>query len=89
MERLRNEIIVHATYVDPGKGVGVTGAFTQPMAIIPIGRLDAGDYEARLKVTMAEDYVNEIKVTEPEKQLNVFNFEVKKVLLPSGENIVD
>jgi hypothetical protein len=29
----------------------VTLAFTQPTAIIPIGKLSRGSYEARLKVT--------------------------------------
>ncbi|MDP2845073.1 MAG: hypothetical protein Q8N79_03230, partial [Candidatus Methanoperedens sp.] len=61
-----------------GEGILVTAAFTQPVAIIPLGKLAAGDYKARLKVTKvkADAYGTKIirKVIEPEKELSVFNF---------------
>lgn len=52
-------------------------AFTQPAAIIPIGKLAAGDYEAKLRVTRA--VVEDIgrKVNETDMELSVFSFKVK------------
>lgn len=81
VERQENAFTVYATYLDPGK-IGVTAAVTQPVAIIPIGKLAAGDYEARLKVTrvIVEDI--ERKVIETEKELGIFNIKVK----PPEEN---
>lgn len=79
VERQGNAFTVYATYSDPGKGIGVTMAVTQPVAIIPIGKLAAGDYKARLKVTrvIVEDVG--IKVIEAEKELSVFNFRVQQI----------
>jgi hypothetical protein len=51
VEKAGNTFVVYATYTDPGKGMMVTQAFTQPTAIIPIGKLPKGNYEAKLKVT--------------------------------------
>ncbi len=51
VEKVGNSFVVHATYTDPGKGMMVTEAFTQPAAIIAVGKLPRGSYEARLKVT--------------------------------------
>ncbi len=77
VEKRGNIFTVYATYSHPGNGVGVTEAVTQPVAIIPIGELAEGDYEARLKVTrvIAEDVG--IKVIETEKESSVFNLKVK------------
>lgn len=77
VERQGDMFTVYATYVEPGKGVGVTEAVTQPVAIIPMGKLAAGDYRARLKVTrvIIEDVGR--KVIETEKELSSFNFKVK------------
>ncbi len=77
VERQGNAFTVYATYSEPGKGVGVTDAVTQPVAIIPIGKLATGDYEARLKVTrvIVEDVGRE--VIETETELSSFNFKVK------------
>jgi len=81
VEKQGNIYTVYATYRDPGKGIGVTAAFTQPVAIIPIGRLAAGDYESRLKVTKVVENADGTKiireVIETEKELGVFNFSVK------------
>lgn len=51
VERAGSTFIVYASYTDPGRGMMVTQAFTQPTAIIPIGELLEGSYEAKLKVT--------------------------------------
>lgn len=81
VERQGNGFTVYATYIDPGEGVVVTGAVTQPVAIIPIGRLAAGDYEVRLRVTKVKADADGTKivrkVVEPEKELSAFNFKVK------------
>ncbi|VVB84632.1 S-layer protein [uncultured archaeon] len=83
VEKQGNIFTVYATYRDPGKGIGVTEAFTQPTAIIPIGKLAEGDYEARLRVTWVLDTIEGRNVIEPEKELSVYNFEVK----PTASNI--
>lgn len=77
VERQGNTFTVYATYTDPGKGIPVTMTFTRPGAIIPIGRLAAGDYKATLKVTKVLNTVEERKVIETEKESDVFNFKVK------------
>lgn len=46
-----NTFIVRAVYSEPGSGMIVTQAFTQPTAIIPIGKLEKGSYLVRLLVT--------------------------------------
>ncbi len=83
VEKQGNIFTVYATYRDPGKGIGVTEAFTQPTAIIPIGKLAEGDYEARLRVTRVLDTFEGRRVIEPEKELSIFNFKVK----PTASNI--
>ncbi len=51
VKRGGNAFAVYATYSDPGHGMMVAQAFTQPVAIIPLGELDKGSYEAELIVT--------------------------------------
>jgi len=55
----------------------VTAEITHPVAIIPIGRLAAGDYEVALKVTKVLKTIEGEKVIEIEKESGVFNFEIK------------
>ena len=43
--------VVYATFSDPGAGMMVTQAFTQPTAIIPLGKLEKGSYQVKLLVT--------------------------------------
>lgn len=65
VERTGNTIFVHATYTDPGPGMMVTQAFTQPTAIVPIGILSEGLYQAQLRVTRVvkgEDGDNKVEV---------------------------
>ncbi len=52
VERKGNSFYVHAVYANPGPGSMVTQAFTQPTAIIPIGPLGEGLYDAKLLVTV-------------------------------------
>lgn len=51
IEKIDNALTVYATYTNAGKGMMVTQAFTQPTAIIPIGKLSEGEYAVKLKVT--------------------------------------
>ncbi len=78
VERRGNTFTVYATYIDPGKGIGVTEAVTQPVAIIPIRKMEAGDYEARLKVTKVLNTIDGRKIIEIEKESGIFNFKVKE-----------
>ena len=39
-----------ANFTDPGKGVIVTQAFTNPMVLIPIGRLPSGEYTVEVHI---------------------------------------
>ncbi len=50
VERTGNEFVVHATYTNPEKGAIVTQAFTQPTAVVPLGKLPPGAYSAELYV---------------------------------------
>jgi hypothetical protein len=51
IEKIDTTIIVYATYIDAGKGMMVTQAFTQPTAIIPIGTLSEGEFTVKLNVS--------------------------------------
>lgn len=86
VERQGNAFTVYATYVDWEADIQVE---THPTAIIPIGKLGAGDYQARLKMTkVLDEYIEEgkaieRKVIETEKELSAFNFKVRS----SEENV--
>ncbi|MCZ7381583.1 MAG: S-layer protein domain-containing protein [Candidatus Methanoperedens sp.] len=84
VEKQENVFTVHATYVDTISDLGIV---SHPVAIIPIGKLAAGEYKAKLKVTKVSDYANGTKiirkVIETEKELSIINFEVK----PTASNI--
>lgn len=81
VEKQGNAFTVYATYIDPGEGIVVGAMVTQPVAIIPIGRLAVGDYEVRLRVKKVKADADGTKivrkVVEPEKELSAFNFKVK------------
>lgn len=72
-----NAFTVFANYTDPGKGMVVTEAFTQPTAIIPIGKLEKGNYSASLKVTREVEDKEGTKVIETEKELKRIEFSVE------------
>lgn len=82
VEKQGNVFTVYATYIDWSPEVPVV---TLPTEIIPIGKLAAGNYEARLRVTKVwDEYIEkgkvieiERKVVESEKEISVFNFEIK------------
>jgi hypothetical protein len=75
VEKQGNIFTVYAIYIDQGTDLGI---LSHPIAIIPIGKLAAGDYEARLSVTRVLNTLEGRKVIELDKELNVFNFKVKK-----------
>lgn len=77
VEKQGNEFTVFANYTDPGKGLVVTQAFTQPTAIIPIGKLGKGNYKASLKVTREIEDKEGRKVIETEKELKNIEFSVE------------
>ncbi|MCZ7384945.1 MAG: S-layer protein domain-containing protein [Candidatus Methanoperedens sp.] len=84
VEKQGNVYTVYATYIDQGTDLGI---LSHPVAIIPIGKLAAGEYKAKLKVTRVSDYANGTKiirkVIETEKELSIINFKVK----PTASNI--
>ena len=81
VERQGNAFTVYATYIDQGeRDIPV---FTQPVAIIPMGRLAEGNYKAKLKVTRVIEDINGRKVIETEKELDIFNFKVINNLIPT------
>ncbi len=77
VERQGNEFTVFATYTDPGKGMMVTQAFTQPTAIIPIGKLEKGNYKVVLKAAREIEDKEGKKVIEAEKELKNLEFKVE------------
>lgn len=77
VERLANAFTVYATYTDPGEGMVVTQAFTQPTAIIAIGKLPKNSYEARLKVTRIVKSEEGDKIIEEDKEHASITFTVK------------
>ena len=44
--KLRFEV----NFTNPGEGVAVTEAFTNPLVLIPLGRLDPGEYEVQVHI---------------------------------------
>ncbi len=77
VEKAGNTFIVYAIYTDSGRGMMVTQAFTQPTAIIPLGKLSVGDYEAKLMVTSIVKEEGGNKIIEENKEHASIAFEVK------------
>lgn len=77
VEKLANAFTVYATYMDPGEGLVVTQSFTQPTAIIAIGKLPKKSYEAKLKVTRIVKSEEEDKIIEEDKEHASITFTVK------------
>lgn len=77
VEKQGNEFTVYASYTDPGKGMAVTEAFTHPTAIIPVGKLEKGNYKASLKVMREIEDKEGGKVIETEKELKSIEFNVE------------
>lgn len=72
-----NAFTIFATYTDPGEGMVVTQVITAPTAIIPIGKLESGNYSASLRVTSEIEYKEGTKVIETEKELKNIEFSVE------------
>lgn len=77
VERQGNEFTVFANYTDPGEEMVVTQAFTQPTVIIPIGKLEKGNYKASLKVAKEIEDKEGRKVIATEKELTSLEFKVE------------
>jgi len=77
VERQGNIFTIYAIYIDPGIGIGVTQAFTHPTAIIPIGKLPEGRYEARLNVTSRLVEEKGERSIEEDKEFARFAFSVR------------
>ncbi len=77
VERQGDVFTVHATYTDPGKGIFVAGVITHPTAIIPIGKLPEGRYEARLNVTSRLVEGKGERSLEEDKEFARFAFSVR------------
>lgn len=69
--------VIRATYTDPGRGVMVTQAFTQPSAIILIGSLRAGTYNVGLLVTQVVRSAEGDKALYEEKERKTVEFTVE------------
>lgn len=76
VEKVDNVFDIYATYTDPGGGMMVTQAFTHPTAIIPIGKLQKGDYKSKLIVTRIIKTEEGDKVLEEKKQHKSISFSV-------------
>lgn len=72
-----NALTVHATYTDPGPGLLVIQTFTQPTAIIPIGRLEKGGYEVKLMVTTILKGEEGDRILEEGREYGGISFTVK------------
>jgi len=77
VERQGNIFTIYAIYIDPGIGIGVTQAFTHPTAIIPIGKLPEGRYEARLNITRRLVEEKGERTIEEDKEFASFTFSVR------------
>jgi len=77
VEKQGNAFTVYANFTDPGEGMMVTEAFSQPTAIIPVGKLETGDYKATLKVTRIVENNEGGKLIETDKELMSFGFKVE------------
>lgn len=76
VEKTGNTFIVYATYTDPGSGMMVSEAFTQPTAIISLGKLPMDDYKVKLKVTRILRENTGDKVLEENKEDGIIEFKV-------------
>lgn len=77
VEREGNAFYVYSVYSDPGPGMMVTQAFTQPTAIIPIGKLKKGEYRATLLATQILKKKEGDQVIYEEKERKMVDFSVK------------
>lgn len=63
-------IYMVVNFTDPGEGVAVTQAFTNPLILIPLGRLPPGEYIVRMNIIkFIMEYVNGVLVYRPVQTL--------------------
>ncbi|MEE8168417.1 MAG: protease complex subunit PrcB family protein [Candidatus Hydrothermarchaeales archaeon] len=77
VEQVGKVFNIYATYTDPGTGMMVTQAFTQPTAIIAIGKMVKGSYKAKLLVTKILKTRSGDKLLETEAPSMSISFTVK------------
>lgn len=75
---IRDRVLdVTCDYEDPGPGIRTTAGFTQPTAIIPLKRLPAGKYTARLNVRRFRRSSEGIEAQDESHRVAEFSFRVK------------
>ena len=82
VERAGNTFYVHAAYINTARGLFVIQARTYPAALVDIGRLLKGKYEAKLMVTRVTrdwkgGYVDIVQEKEKDKERASISFEIK------------
>jgi len=77
VEKVDNIFLVHAEYSKPGKGMMVTQAFSQPTAIIPVGKLPQGNYNVKLIVTSVERSSEGDRILEEDREYSSMEFTVR------------
>jgi hypothetical protein len=82
LERAGNTFYVHASYIDAARGLFVIQVRTYPTALVGVGTLPKGKYEAKLMVTRVTrdwkgGYVDIVQEKERDKERASIAFEVK------------
>jgi hypothetical protein len=53
------KFLFHVNFTDPGEGIIVTEAFTNPLVLIPIGKLTPGEYNIQVPIVQYILNINE------------------------------
>ena len=70
VESYPSTIKMVVNFTDPGEGVAVTQAFTNPLVLIPVGKLTSGEYKVRMDISrFILSYVQGVLVFTPVKTL--------------------
>lgn len=87
MELSGKQVLLSAEFVDPGEGIIVTQAFTNPTALVPLGRLPPGEYSVRLHVDLFHLVAREGGVIEKVPILTFMEvvWRANFTILPAGE----
>jgi len=87
MELSGKQFLLSAEFVDPGEGVMVTEAFTNPAALVPLGRLPPGNYSVRLHIDLFHLVVREDGAVEKVPILTFMEvvWRAEFTVIPAGE----
>jgi|Deesub1362A_J573_1020465.scaffolds.fasta_scaffold00350_5 hypothetical protein len=77
VEKENTFFFIFADYIDPGKGMAVTHAYTSPAVIIPIGRLERGNYRVMLLVTKVRRTAEGDEIVYEDREKAMAEFSVK------------